>query len=318
MSDLLNKLGNKNKVSAEGTTNVVSTQSNTNTDPTKLDVSRGTDLINKIGANGSESAAATPSQTSAEVNASTSSKVEPTGNETAVLNDGNTDPSWSLDSAYKEIKKLREENKQYRIKYSEQVDNLKNEMDMRQKAKEAEMQSLIDKAKELDKLKADQEDKKRDLTERLAHRESKLSEYQTMLELQRKEMESKELEYQKKISAYEAERQVEIKVFETRLQEELSKIPEKYKDYANLIAKGAGDPRDALIALNEARIKGLFEDKIIPVNHSVPGAKDGARANKEMLEQGERERRGSMSSKDKIRTALDQMKSQPNSAFRTK
>ena len=317
MSDLLTKLGNKNKVSAEGTTNVVSTPANTNTDPTKLDVSRGTDLLGKVGANGSESAAATPSQTSAEVNTSTSSEVESTRNET-VENGNSTDGSWSLDSAYKEIKKLREENKQYRIKYSEQVDNLKNEMEMRQKAKEQEMQSLVDKAKELDRLKAEQEDKKRDLTEKLAHRESKLSEYQTMLEIQRKEMEAKELDYQKRINAYEAERQVEIKVFETRLQEELSKIPEKYKDYANLIAKGAGDPRDALIALNEARIKGLFEDKIIPVNHSVPGAKDGARASKEMLEQGERERRSSMSSKDKIRTALDQMKSQPNSAFRTK
>lgn len=316
--DLLNKLGQKNNtVSAEGVANSATPgQQTSNQDPTKVELSRGTDLLGKVGTKSSDSSAATSSQASAGSNPA-SSAVEPTRNETVVNKEGEPG-DWSLDSAYKEIKKLREENKQYRIKYSEQVDTLKNEMDARQKAKEAEMQSLIDKAKELDKLKADQEDKKRDLTEKLAHREAKISEYQTMLEIQNKQMAERELSYQTKIQAYEAERQAEVKVFESRLQEELSKVPEKYKDYATLIAKGAGDPRDALVALNEARIKGLFEDKIIPVNHSVPGARDGARASKEMLEQGERDRRNSMTSKDKIRTALEQMKQSPNSAFRTK
>ena len=321
MSDLLTKLGNKANqqstanISAEGAANAAPSQPSIG-NPSKVESTRGTNLIDSVGSKSSDSGnAATSSQASAGDVKSSSGAVEPTRNETVeTVPEG----SWSLDSAYKEIKKLREENKQYRVKYSEQVETLKQTMEARQKAKEEEMQALVTKAQELDKLKAEQEDKKRDLSERLAHREAKLSEYQTLLEIQKKEMQEKELAYQARLAAYEAERQVEQKVYEGRLQEELSKIPEKFKDYANLIAKGAGDPRDALVALNEARLKGLFEDKFITVNHSVPGAADGARASKDKLQEAERARRSSMSSNDKIRTALEQMRTTPNSAFRTK
>jgi hypothetical protein len=87
-----------------------------------------------------------------------------------------------------------------------------------------------------------------------------------------------------------------------------------------MIVKGAGeDPRDGLLALNEAKLKGLFEDKTVVVNHSVPGAKDGARASKERLDEAARETRAQMSSSQKIKAALDAMKSgNKNSAFRTK
>ncbi len=320
MSDLLTKLGNKANqstanVSAEGATNVAPSQPSVG-NPFRVETTRGSNLIDSVGSKSSDSGiAATSSQASAGDVTSSSGPVEPTRNETV---ENNPEGSWSLDSAYKEIKKLREENKQYRVKYSEQVESLKQTMDARNKAKDEEVQALAQKASELDKLKAEQEDKKRDLSERLAHREAKLSEYQTLLEFQKKEMQDKELAYQAKLAAYEAEKQVEAKVYEGRLQEELSKIPEKFKDYANLIAKGAGDPRDALVALNEARLRGLFEDKYITVNHSVPGAADGARASKDKLQEADRARKSSMSSNDKIKTALEQMRTTPNSAFRTK
>ena len=120
-----------------------------------------------------------------------------------------------------------------------------------------------------------------------------------------------------KLSMFEADREAETQVHKARLDEELNKIPEDYRETAELLVRGAGDPRDALIALSEARLKGMFEDKTAIVNHSVPGASDGARASKERLDAAQQEQRKSMTSKDKIKAALDQMKSgQSNSAFR--
>lgn len=272
---------------------------------------RGTDMISQMNSSGSAQAAAAPEQASADANKSASSKVEPSGSEA-----GN---DWTTDSALKEIKKLREENKQYRLKYSEQLDKLKQEADARLAQKEEEARALAEKAKELDRIKEEQEDKKRDLAERLAVRESKLSEMQTLMKVREEELQRKLAEKEKILSQYEADRAAESQVYQNRLDEELNRIPEKYRELANLLVKGSGDPRDALVALNEAKLKGMFEDKTVVVNHQVPGAKDGARASQERLKEGERQTRASMSSNQKIKTALEQIKGgQPNNAFRTK
>src|SRR5258707_679105 len=53
--------------------------------------------------------------------------------------EGVADPdSWTKDSAFKEVKKLREENKTYRIKYEEKLLGLKDEMTKTLTAKEQE------------------------------------------------------------------------------------------------------------------------------------------------------------------------------------
>jgi len=86
-----------------------------------------------------------------------------------------------------------------------------------------------------------------------------------------------------------------------------------------LIVKGAGDPRDALVALHEAKLNGIFDEKKTIVNHSVPGASNGARATKEQLENAGREQRSGMSSQQKIRAALQDIRGgNPNSAFKTR
>lgn len=276
---------------------------------------RGADMISQAGTKVSETAAATPSQTSADANKSASSKVEPSGSETGteVPND------WTTESAYKEIKKLREENKQYRLKYGEQLDKFKQDAEARIQAKDAEAKILLEKAKELDKLKEEQEDKKRDLSERLAVRESKLTEMQTLMKIQEERYSKMLAERDAKLMEHQADINAQSEVAKGRLTEELNKIPEQYREYANLLVKGAGDPRDALIALNEARLKGMFEDKTVIVNHSTPGARDGARASQERLQEVERQNRASMTPGQKVKMALEQIKGgQTNNAFRTK
>ncbi len=171
----------------------------------------------------------------------------------------------------------------------------------------------------MDRIKEEQEDKKRDLSERLSVRESKLTEMQTLMKIKEENFQKQLAEKERLLSQFEADRAAESQVYQNRISEELDKIPEQYKEHAALIVKGAGDPRDALIALNEARLKGMFEDKTVVVNHQVPGARDGARSSQERLKEGERQTRASMSSSQKIKAALEQVKSgTPNNAFRTK
>jgi DNA repair exonuclease SbcCD ATPase subunit len=312
MSDLLNTLGKKsNSVEGAGKASEpqpVSASVNTSTP----EHGRGDDLLAKIG--GKESQVAekpvTSSAESGHSQKSASGTEEPTGGQ-------NTD--WTTDSALKEVKKLREENKAYRLKYQQEVEKLSSESDARLEQQRREVEALKLAKQELDKIKAEQEDKKRDLSEKLAHRESRLAELQAIAEAKEQEWSRKLSEQESIVRQYRAEREAEAQVYQSKVDEELSKIPVKFQDYAKLLVKGAGDSREALVALSEAKLKGMFDDKTVIVNHSVPTAHDGARASNERLQEAERQRRTSMNSSQKIGEALKQIKSgTPNNVFRTK
>lgn len=314
MSDLLNSLGKK-PISAEGAGKAsepqpASASSNTST----AEHGRGDDLLAKLGGNKESHAKAelhgTSSAESGHPQKSASSTEEPTGGQSE---------DWTKDSALKEVKKLREENKAYRLKYQQEVEKLKVESDARLEQQKQEVEAFKLAKQELDKIKAEQEDKKRDLSEKLAHRESRLAEIQAVMDAKEKEWSRKLSEQETIVRQYMAEREAETQVYQNKVDEELSKIPAKFQDYAKLLVKGAGDYREALVALSEAKIKGMFDDKLTIVNHSVPGAQDGARASKERLDEAERQRRVSMNSSQKIGEALKQIKSgTPNNVFRTK
>lgn len=311
MSDILGKFAKKND-SAEGAANAApGATSRGASNPGELE--RGKNLLDGAQKTTESANAATASQTSAEPN-SASSEVEPSGTETV-----NTSDSWTKDSALKEVKKLREENKSVRLKYQEQVEKMKAEQDARAAAQREEVERLRKAQEELDKIKAEQEDKKRDLSERVAHREAKLAELQASFAAREADLQRKIQDMDSVVKQYQAERDAESEVYKARITEEINKIPEKYRETASLLVRGAGDSRDALLALNEAKLKGMFEEKTVVVNHSVPGAKDGARASQERLQEADREQRSKMSSSSKIRTGLEQIRSgQPNSVFRMK
>lgn len=309
--DLLDKLNNNTSdASAKGAANAEPKQ------PNQADIRQGDDMINKVGTQASDSgkSAATPDQKSADdsLEKSSSGKDESSGSKTV------KDPdSWTKDSAFDEIKKLREENKAYRLKYGEQLEKIKAEQEEREAQRKAELDEAKKAKAELERIKAEQEDKKRGTEEKLMDREEKLARLQALQDQREAEFQKQMDEMKSKLSQYEADREAEMQVHQSRLQNELDKIPESYREHAELIVRGAGDPRDALIALNEAKLKGMFDDKTTIVNHSVPGASDGARASKERLDAANQEQRKSMDSKSKIKAGLDAIKSgQPNSVFR--
>lgn len=315
MSDLLNKLGSKPNAAEGSGQSASEPRQSAQAVVSSETFNRGDDLLAKTVSKKPETKAATTAQTQA---SSAESGQSPTASSTEEPTGGiQTNDDWSKDSALKEVKKLREENKAYRLKYADQVQEMQKTADERIKQKEAEVQSLLKAKDELDRIKAEQEDKKRDLSEKIAHREAKLAETSAIFAAREKEYQDKLNKYESIVNQFQAERQAEAQVYQARLQEELEKVPEKFKEYANLLVKGAGDPRDGAVALAEAKLRGMFEDKTVVVNHSVPGAHDGARSSKERLEQAEKDRRGSMNSSQKIGEALKSIKQgTPNTAFR--
>lgn len=317
-----------------------------------MDIKRGDDLFQKIGKKDNSTTAegaayAAPSQSSAsagkEVNEAVTAKSDDllartanTGQMGAEVESSDSkavsgkgepsgstpiqDPdSWDDDSKFKEIKKLREENKITRLKYQEKLEELKKEADERLESERSKLKEYENAKKELDRLKAQEEDKKRDLNEKLTHRETKIAELETYLQARENEFNRQLSEYQLRLQELEADREVRMEGYRNRVQEELNAVPEKYKDYANLIVKGAEDPQDALIALQEAKMKGLFEDKKVIVNHSVPTASEGARATKDQLDGAAKAAKDKMSSSQKIKAGLEAIRGgTPNSAFKTR
>lgn len=288
--DLLDQLGKKETAptnivpQAKPVSNVDSKKVNTTPE-----LDRGLDIINA---------------------AKVESKVEPSATDST--------SSWTMDSAMKEIKKLRDENKHVRVKYEDTVTSLKKELDERVGQVEEKFKPYLDAAKELDTLKKEEEDKKKDVHEKLTDREKRLAESQMRTEALERSYQEKLASQESELHRYRAEALAQVEIYSQRLSEELATIPAKYKNVADLLVKGAGDPRDALIALSEAKINGLFEDRTIIVNHSVPGANNGARMTNEEAQRKARAELDSLSGPHKIKAAINAMRGgEANSAFQT-
>ena len=121
------------------------------------------------------------------------------------------------------------------------------------------------------------------------------------------------------LARYRAEAEAQQSVYRDRLEKELESIPDIYRELANIMVKGAGDPRDALTILHEAKLKSMFEDKTSIVVHNVPGAADGARATDERIQAGQSAERTKLSSSQKIAQGLKGIRSgQSNTMFRNR
>ena len=296
--DLINKLGTKTQ---DPINKKIETNAMGNTD-------LGADLLKPAAGTGTKS----------EPEKKVETKVEDKKTE-VIKEDVVAEPEdWTKESAFKEVKRLEKKIKLIVLKYEEKLTSLKDESESRIKAREQELEQLKVAQQELEDIKAKEADKKRDLAEKLAHREALLADIKVKAEMNEKEFQKRETELKSQLDRYHADQEAQKEVYKQRLQDELKDIPEKFKSVADLIVKGAGDSRDALIAINEAKLQGVFMDKTVIVNHNVPGAHDGARATKERLEDAGRADRAKMNSSQKIKEALNQIRSgEKNTAFRS-
>lgn len=218
----------------------------------------------------------------------------------STFNDADT---WTKESALLEVKKAREEAKTRRLQLKETEAKFQEELDKIKSDMNEKLQSANEAQKELEALKAKEEDKKRSMEERLAHREALVAEKDAKIEAFQREYELKMKELQSRVTDYEAEREAQLSVYKERIQEELGKVSEEKRKFAEMIVKGHDDPRDAWAALSEAKVNGLFEEKQVVVSHATPGA-GAARMTKEKQEAAAAELKKNMKSMDLIREGL--------------
>lgn len=259
-----------------------------------------------------------PGQKIEEPNKTAATEVTAKGDESSVSTDAVQEPdSWSKESALKEVTKLREENKAQRLKYTEKLEEIKQDLAAQNEPMKKQLDELQKYKDELDSLKASEEDKKRSIEDKIFHREARIAELEAANKAIQAEKEKDLQAMKERLSMFEAREEAQNELYVKRLRTELDSIPEKFREHAELIAKGAGDANAGLVAIHEARLKGLFEDRTVIVNHSVPGAKDGARATKDQLDSAANAERDKMSSREKIGAALSEIRSgNKNSAFR--
>jgi hypothetical protein len=161
--------------------------------------------------------------------------------------------------------------------------------------------------KELEELKAKEEDKKRSMEEKLAHRESKLTEIEMSYKARMEEQAAKLAEYEAKVKQADLEREARMQVYKDRIKEEISKIPESFRDIAEKLVKSSSDPHEGWLTLREAMERDVFTEKKVVVNHSVPGASNGARASNDKVQAANNQQRSNQSARDLIKQGLEKV-----------
>lgn len=223
---------------------------------------------------------------------------------------------WSKESALKEVVKLREENKLVRTKFQEQLDKIEKETLARISVIEEQSKSAHEAKKKLEALEAEQADKKRSIEDKLANREARIAETEVLYKAQLEDKEREVQSYKSKALQYEAEQEAKKQTYRDRTKEELDKVPAELREFAEKMVKGYEDPNEAWLAISEANRKGVFGEKKIVVNHSVPGANDGARINTIKSAADAAAAKAKMTSRELIQAGLSQIKEGKNSAFR--
>lgn len=225
---------------------------------------------------------------------------------------------WSKESALKEVVKLREENKLVRTKFQEQLDKIEKETLARISVIEEQSKSAHEAKKKLEALEAEQADKKRSIEDKLANREARLAETEAVYKIHMEDKEKEVQSYKSKALQYEAEQEAKKQIYRDRTREELDKVPVELRDFAEKMVKGYDDPNEAWLAISEANRKGIFGEKKIVVNHSVPGANDGARVNSIKTAEAAAAAKAKMTSRELIQVGISQMKEGKNTAFRSR
>jgi delta 1-pyrroline-5-carboxylate dehydrogenase len=299
--DLLNTLGSKETKAKESSSAASSGEAIIGTNSESDNHRRGADLIGQV---------------AKKETVETAPVVETVVTEDKTVKDAD---SWTKESALKEMLKLREEAKATRLKFQEQLERVQSETESKIAKISSEAQDALEAKKKLETLEAEAADKKRSIEEKLANREAKLSEteliYKQKLQDKEKEVEA----YKNKALQFEAQEEAKKAIYKEKLKEEIDKVPEDLREFAEKMVKGYDDPHDAWVAISEAHRKNLFGEKKVMVNHSVPGANDGARLSKAKMEEAERDARKKSTPRDLIKKGLEKIKQgESNSAFRVR
>ena len=208
---------------------------------------------------------------------------------------------WTKDQIAEALKEARAESAKRRVEAKDLEQRLKSDYDQKVKQIEEKFTPLLQKAEELDKVKAAEADRKRTLEDKVAHRETLIAQRDEELKAIREEAQAIKVELEGKVQQLKANLEAHESFYTEQLDKEKAEIPKKYQDLVETMIKGANDSKHALELIRTAKRENLFGEKKVFVNHSVPNAKTGARTDSASAQQ---EKRESMKSSEKIREGL--------------
>lgn len=222
----------------------------------------------------------------------------------ATKSDDTTDDAfaeWTKEQLADALKETRAEAAKRRVELKDTQEQLQKDYEAKIKSIEEKFTPLIDKAKKLEKLEAEQEDKKRTLEDKLSHREQLIAQRDEELKALREEIQKSKVDSENRIEQLKANLEAHESFYKDQLEKEKSEIPKKFQDIVETMVKGANDSKHALELIRAAKRENLFGEKKVVVNHSVPGAKTGARTDSAAVQQDKRQ---SLKSSEKIREGL--------------
>lgn len=229
-------------------------------------------------------------------------KAEPTSGKSK--ND-NLFEEWTDKDYQKALKEARKDAAKYRTRSKDQEEQ--QEVQIRQIMKEIDEKyaPLKTKAAELDKLKNQEADKKRDMAEKLTHREQEILKREEELQALKESSHDKLVELQNRLGKVQVELDAHESFYKEQLEKELSEIPAEWEQVADAMVKGAEGTREALDLVRDAKRKNFFGKKKVEVfNNSPTKASDGARLSSS---QAREDQRNKMKSSDKIKVGLKGM-----------
>ena len=239
-------------------------------------------------------------------NKSSETKAEVSDEKSGVQSSG----TWTKESALLEVKRLREENKLRRLREKEIAAEYDNKFNKFKEELQSKMETALKAKEELEALKSKEEDKKRSMEEKLAHREAVIAEAQAQMEALKADYERTLSQKEEMLKELQAQQEAQLAVYRSRIEEEIASIPESKRKFAEMITKGykdgSYDPREAWTALAEARAEGVFEDKQVVVSHATPGP-DAARMTQEKLEAAVSRQKAGMKSGQMIAAGLKEV-----------
>lgn len=192
-----------------------------------------------------------------------------------------------------EIIKLREENAKKRKKAQaaeEKALAAANEIfKVEREQHQLDLDEMKKQVEELKSLKKEETKLDENVKSAAASAEMELLKQQMAeIKLERDEAKARE---QDRIDQAEDEKALRKKAAENRFNVMLNEIPEKFKDYATLMFKGAEDPSEGLLILSKAKANGLFGKKTIEVVNSVPDSSVNNQTNTNLSPREKRERK---------------------------
>jgi chromosome segregation ATPase len=220
---------------------------------------------------------------------------------TTKTSDGSQYAAYSREELEAQLAKTRSEAAKRRVELKDMEQQFQTRLDEELGKLNEKLSPITDKAQAYDKLKAEEADKKRDLNEKVAHREQLLLEKDQEIAAIREQMSQETNKLKAELGEREVKLEAHDSFYKERLQAEIDDIPQKFAGIVDKIVKGAGDVREALEAIRESKRENLFGTKKVVVNHSVPGAHDGARTDSVKVQQAQKD---NMKSSEKIKQGL--------------